>query len=258
MLAHDVHAARTSSNKACAQRGHGTSLREPLTTGLRFDPASRVELHPSRPLNVRRFRSGTGRRNVRAALSPALILSLLCACSPARAPRVDDDASPDGIPCTNDLDCPNTLCDKGNDDDIIAADDPEGICAPSECDEEQPCEPGLVCFEMKDCVRLCEPPARRGESCFTFTDVARCNPTVLPCAEGLACEVLSHSFGQDGECVAPDERTFGELCVTRACDDGLACDAITSRCLLDVGEPCSSNSECASGACREQEGCVAL
>jgi len=125
--------------------------------------------------------------------------------------------------------------------------DQDNRCAPppaagEHCDDE-PCAAGLVCAFSQ-----CQEPTGAGTSC-TWSQST--------CAADLHCTL-------DGTCVARGE--LGDACEDfpdGACRVGLTClyDAALEQATCVAGAPiggdCDEDTQCASGVCGDQLGCVA-
>lgn len=143
---------------------------------------------------------------------------------------------PVGQPCDYDVPCPAGLF----------CDDHAEVCLPvggegAECDDATQCQADFFCENYSTCTAR----RARGEECRDSTE----------CRQELYCD--------DDTYTCQTDLAEGELCDSRyaPCAAGLWCpnSGIDPECTEQTaaGEPCSSNEECASGACYSYSWCQA-
>jgi len=186
----------------------------------------------------------------------------------------------DGEACVDAADCaPGFFCDRP--DDLGP-----GACAPvasegDACDADEGCASGVcadgVCCE-RACDGACETCARPGREGECLRADAGADPGER-CGDGLACDVLGVCRGEVGQLCGVDADCVGRACADGRCCEGrcdgacercdepghegacrpidgpgdihcmspFVCDA--GQCLVGDGQPCASDTQCASGLC---------
>lgn len=109
------------------------------------------------------------------------------------------------------------------------------------------CEPGLVCASVSGSIGECEERVAAGAEC------KRAQPNQCPAWQYCNAETA----GEVGTCV--DRPSDGEPCLSRAqaCADEHVCVEGTCAALAQIGEQCTADLQCYSGACGEDELCAA-
>ena len=134
----------------------------------------------------------------------------------------------DGEPCSDDSECASNACDTLGSNTC----EPSDMCGNGTVESGEACDDGGT-SNGDGCNSTCE--LENGEPCTNNNQ----------CASN-ACDTLGSNT-----CEPANSCGNGTVEAGEACDDGgtLNGDGCNNTCELEDGEPCSNNSECASGVC---------
>jgi len=136
-----------------------------------------------------------------------------------------------GEDCTNDNQCSSGVCDPTSD-----VCEPANVCGNGQIEGSEVCDDGNTA-NGDACASDCKLP--NGQPCDDDSDCSSgvCDPTSGVCEEANRCG-------------------NGRLEANEGCDDGNVAnnDGCSTFCLIEDGEPCDEDDDCASGTCDPQTG----